>query len=550
MLSPLLAALALLQFVAMAFLVIACLTAPVFHQIGLGKKSGTTYGVFGYCETISGCSSAKAQYNVPDEQAQGDNWAFSKHSRTILGHMLIATPVAAGLNFFAFLSLMMTLVSTLMSRDGNIRGSAFAFFVNLFFTALSFLASAFVCFVVFFSFWPHTTWITWLTIPAAALPLLEVPLVFLAHSRGSLRRGSKEVSDEDSDEEAVNMLPQDQTSFAEEKPLVLPDYNRRQEPVFKIDTASSDHSWKEKQAADERTRELSREHSFDNSYDNSYDHSIDHPHSQEEPQQVVSAIRSESRPGDIHAKHTPSISLSVGSSEYSEPVAHNTDSRAVLEDIIKDTLGEGAGTQLGSHPGSDHQDAESSFTSISQRAAARSAGPELAAMGMQQRSYQQQHQHPPMQALPGQRPMYRGVPAPRNMPMPQGYAYGPQQYSSRPHTQPRHAYRRPNGYMMPPRLAQQHGQPHPIAQPRPMVGQRPYQGAPMGGHPMQMGRSHQMAAYPGASNMSPPMAGGPMPTPNTATGPGGHYAPAYKKRMSAKNPIPSAAALNNTYGFR
>lgn len=550
MLSPLLAALALLQFVAMAFLVIACLTAPVFHQIGLSEKSGTTYGVFGYCETLSGCSSAKAIYDVPAEQAKGDNWAFSKHSRTILGKMLIATPVAAGLNFFAFLSLMMTLVSVLLSRSGTIKGSAFAFFVNLFLTALAFLASAFVCFVVFFTFWPHTTWITWLMIPAAALPLIEVPLVFLAHSRGPLSRGSDE--QEDSDDEAVGMLQREDTSFAGEKPLVLPDYGGRQEPVFKIDTASSDHSWKEKQAADERTRELSREHSFDNSYDNSYDNS----NTQGAPQQAVSAIHTESRPDNLRGKHAPSISLSLGSSEYSEPMARNTDSRAVLEDIIKDTLGGRSGGQSGSQQGSDHQDAESNFTSISQRAAARSAGPEIAPLGMQQRSHQQSQQHPPMQALPGQHPMYRGEPAPQNFsnsnqaPTPHGYGYVPHSYPPRPNAQPRHGYRRPNGYMMPPRLAQQHGQPHPMAYSRPMGGHHAYQANPMAAaQPMPMARPHAGPGYAGPSQMSPPMAGGPMPAPGVVNGTS-HYAPAYKKRMSAKNAIPSAAALNSTYGFR
>ncbi|WP_164144499.1 hypothetical protein [Serratia marcescens] len=46
--------------------------------------------------------------------------------------------VAAGLNFFAFLSLMMTLMSALMSRK-NSSSSAVAFFINLFLIVLAFL---------------------------------------------------------------------------------------------------------------------------------------------------------------------------------------------------------------------------------------------------------------------------------------------------------------------------------------------------------------------------------------------------------------------------
>ncbi|GAV55542.1 hypothetical protein ZYGR_0AV01740 [Zygosaccharomyces rouxii] len=541
MLSSLLAAITLLQFVAMAFLVIACLTAPVFHQIGLGKKSGTMYGVFGYCEDIAGCSKAKAQYDVHRGQAQGDNWLFNKSAREKLGHLLIATPVAAGVNFFAFLSLMITLLSALMSRR-NSPGSAIAFFINLFLIILSFLGSTFVCLVCFFTFWPHPTWVTWILIPAAALPLIEIPTVFLAHARGNsgssgMMRRRRPIPLEEPEDKFANNGPRDDDSFAEDKPLVLPDYTRRQnqEPVFKIDTASSDRSWKEKNAAEERTRELSREHSYENSYENSYDHSYDEP--VEVPassHQAVSVIHSDSQLGS--SENRARSMLSVGSSEYSEPVKANTDSRAVLEDIIKDTLG----TEDQQTRSSDHQDAESDFTSISQRATARSAGPETAALPQQQ-----QPPHPMMQPLPGQGPMHRNFAGPLPQQRP-GYGYQPQMYPAMPHTHPRHVYGRPNGYMMPPRLAQ----PHPMAMRNGGYGPAPHPMAMRNGgyglapHPMAM-RNYGPAPPP--SQMAAPMVGGPM-----GSSPSGspHFKPAYKKRMGAQNAIPSAAALNNTYGFR
>lgn len=533
MLSSLLAAIALLQFVAMAFLVIASLTAPVFHQIGLGEKSGTTYGVFGYCEDIAGCSKAKAQYSVPAEQAQGDNWLFNRDAREKLGHLLIATPVAAGVNFFAFLSLMITLISALMSRK-NSSGSAIAFFINLFLIILAFLGSTFVCLVCFFTFWPHVTWVTWLLIPAAVLPLIEVPTVFLAHARGNASSGGVARSriPIPLEEPDYSKEPGDDDSFAEDKPLVLPDYTKRQnqEPVFKVDTASSDGSWKEKQATEERTKELSREHSYDNSYDNSYEEPVEVP---DNSHQAVSVIRSDSYIGS--SENRAHSTLSVGSSEYSEPVQGNANSRAVLEDIIKDTIG--TDDQQSGTP--DHQDAESNFTSISERATARSAGPEAAAMPRQQ--------HPMMQPLPGQGPMHRNYMGPMPQPRP-GYGYQPQMYPPRPYSHPRHMYGRPNGYMMPPRLVQ----PHPMAMrnngygpaPHPMAMRNSgYGPAP---HPMAM-RNGGYGPAPPPSQMPAPMVGAPMGS-SSSSGP--HFKPAYKKRMGAQNAIPSAAALNNTYGFR
>lgn len=510
MLPSLLAAITLLQFVAMAFLVIATLTAPVFRQIGLGKKSETVYGVFGYCEAISGCSKPQAQYNVPNEQAQGDNWLFSKDAREKLGHLLIATPVAAGVNFFAFLSLMITVISSLMSRR-NSSGSAVAFFINLFLIILAFLGSTFVCLVCFFTFWPHPTWVTWLLIPAAALPLIEIPTVFFAHAGGSNKNRRREITFEEPEDKFANNEIADDDNYAENKPLVLPDYSMRQqpEPMFKIDTASSKNSLKDKHAAEERTRELSREHSYDNSYD-------EHEEVPENSHQAVSVIRSDSQLAPSSGNHAHSM-LSVGSSEYSEPVRPNTDSRAVLEDIIKDTFGNGDQQTRNS----DHYDAESHLTSISQRAAARSAGPEMAAM-------QYQQHHPMKQPLPGQAPVHRNHmgPIPQQRP-----GFQPRVY---PHTNPRHMYGRPNGYMMPPRLAQS----HPMAMRNPGYGSVP--------HPMAA-RNYGYGPAPPPSQMSAPMVGGPMGPPPSG---GPHYKPAYKKRMGAQNAIPSAAALNNTYGFR
>lgn len=97
--TVILSTITILQFVSMAFLIICCVTAPVFKQIGLSKYNDITYGVFGYCNG-NNCSKASASYNPSQFQESNDNWKINNHARGVLGKILIVTPIAAGLNFF------------------------------------------------------------------------------------------------------------------------------------------------------------------------------------------------------------------------------------------------------------------------------------------------------------------------------------------------------------------------------------------------------------------------------------------------------------------
>lgn len=167
-----------LQFVSMAFLIICCVTAPVFEQIGLSKYNSITYGVFGYCDS-DGCSKASALYNPSQFQENNDNWKINNHARGTLGKILIVTPIAAGLNFFSFLS---SFISTIIiTLQNNSTFSAILFFINLLFTVFGFLSASLICIVVFLLFYPNMTWCSWLLIPAAALPLVNIPIIFIGH---------------------------------------------------------------------------------------------------------------------------------------------------------------------------------------------------------------------------------------------------------------------------------------------------------------------------------------------------------------------------------
>lgn len=163
-----------LQFIAMAFLIIACVTAPVFKQIGLSKYDDVTYGTFGYCNS-DGCSSAQANYN-PQNLSTDGNWKMSSTARESLGKILIVTPIAAGLSFFA-------MFSSFFSQFGFFNSISGMFVVNLFFSVLGFLSSALICIVVFLLFFPNVTWCTYILVPAAVLNLISIPLAFLAYSQ-------------------------------------------------------------------------------------------------------------------------------------------------------------------------------------------------------------------------------------------------------------------------------------------------------------------------------------------------------------------------------
>ena len=172
---------AVLQFISMAFLIICCVTAPVFKQIGLSVHEDITYGTFGYCSPDDGCSKASASYDPYSLTASDSDWKMSSTARKALGSILIVMPIAAGLNFFAFVSAAVSFVLSIVKPNSGGSLPAANFIINLIFQLVAFLSAALMCIVSFLLFFPHVTWCTWLLIPAGVLPLLSLPLMFAAY---------------------------------------------------------------------------------------------------------------------------------------------------------------------------------------------------------------------------------------------------------------------------------------------------------------------------------------------------------------------------------
>lgn len=496
-----------LQFVAMALLIICSVTAPVFKQIGLSKYNDVTYGVFGYCNGDD-CSKASAVYSPVDADSDDSDsdWKMSNKARKSLGKILIITPVAAGLNFLSMISIVVAFIICLASGVS----SAVLFTINLVLAAISFLASALVCVVIFLLFYPHITWCTWLLIPAAVLPLVIIPFIFVAHSdakrdsdddlEGDELRGI--VEQDDVDESQFDSPRKDGNIYREmtgdntmtsltEKPLVLPNYGygnfNKQDSVFKVNTGTTDQSTMDKEKIDQSDLE-----------DEKNSHA------------AYSAINGDSNSNTNNGQQMNkpyATSLSLASSNYSDKHHHNPyqnqsrkDSRGILEDIIKDSFPAGDSTIEGANHLRSVSDNGSDFTSISQRAP------------------QQQYYPQP-------------VAAPLVHPAPHQQQRLPLNYRSAGPDSSDVLQNNPNFIAQAPR--RMHPQQNHLPQQFPQAQQYHPQG--------------QFNAYGNPYQNNYNRAAAPSSGPATSA----HYKPAYKKRMNARN-LPPASSLGgqNPYAFR
>lgn len=507
-----------LQFAAVAFLIICCVTAPVFKQIGLSKYDDITYGVFGYCETGKSCSTASASYNPNKLASDDDNWKMGDRTRSILGKILVITPVAAGLNFISFLSTIITFIISAVNGPT----SAASFTINLVFSIIAFLSSALMCIVIFLLFYPNVTWCSWLLIPAAVLPLIIIPLIFVAHSTTS--------DDDETDDDLLGIVQHDdvaESQFASpdknvdfykemsgdntatsltEKPLIVPNYGygnyNKQDSVVKINTSTTDQSTMSKEKLN----------------DFEYDEAERNSHT------AFSAINSDNNRSNSHQNKAPySAALSLASSEYSDKnfsqAQTQNNSRGVLEDIIKDSILDDRQPNGVNHMKSV-SDNGSDFTSISQRAAQQQPGPVQGGQMMGNR-------------VPGV--MDYATPQQKQQRMP-NYVRpaGPDPSDLVLQNNPN--FINPGQKRMQPQSAN--------------FNHYPQQYFPQNQHPQQQQKYYQQRqpnAYGGFQNNYNPNA-----VPNTAPVSSTHYKPAYKKRMGAKNMMPPASALNrnNPYEFR
>lgn len=216
--------LTVLQCIALAFLILACLSAPVFKNISLAKLGDIHYGVFGYCQQGEGCSSAKANYHPENLSSDDGDWKMKHDARKSLGNLLIVTPVAAGLTLLA-------LVTSFLCQFKHFDANTIWFCCNFSFSVLAFIASALCCISTILLFYPHVTWTAYILIGSAVLTLVCLPLCFLARSE-TASNGLGDGSDDEDGEYASSSSMRDklfkdelnQTDLTNMDDLSFPEY--------------------------------------------------------------------------------------------------------------------------------------------------------------------------------------------------------------------------------------------------------------------------------------------------------------------------------------
>lgn len=348
----------ILQFISMAFLIICCVTAPVIRQIGLAKFEGITYGTFGYCSSEGVCSSASASYGPESLTSDTSAWKLNDAARGRLGKILIVMPIAAGFNFLA---LIVTIVSLALSVfHSNFESiSAIMFIVNLIFDIIGFLTAALMCVVTFLLFFPKITWCSWLLIPAAALPLLTIPLIFIGFTSA---KSSSSMDLESDDQMPLSGRVDRDIEFSDINdknitPLVVPDF-RPNRNIYTTNTSTTDFSSieKEKEEFEFSARERSNTPDLSNGQTPYVDDSM--------KRESYSPIDDE----DNTQKPGISKSVSLESSVYSrKDIEKGQNNSRILEDIMNDYNADGSNPSEDERKSVTSDSKLSDFTSVSQR---------------------------------------------------------------------------------------------------------------------------------------------------------------------------------------
>lgn len=208
------AAVALLQLVALVFLILATISVPVAQTFYLGKAGDFTYGVFGYCDLGSGCLSATFPWVPSSVDDSVNNWSMSTSARDSLAKILIIAPIAAGICLIAFaLSI------------GAMFGLHTVAIIAIVATVLGFLTSTIVCIVTILLFNPNVGWTGWILVGSAAAMLISIPLLVLGIKFGEyegINDSSSTLNDGFDNYADVGRGGNDLTTFEETKFGYLP----------------------------------------------------------------------------------------------------------------------------------------------------------------------------------------------------------------------------------------------------------------------------------------------------------------------------------------
>ncbi|KAI5309853.1 regulator of ime2 [Ascosphaera atra] len=172
--------LAILLFIAFAFLVIATITTPVIKQLRIAVVDDVYYGVLGYCkgDGDGNCSGYSVGYD-PDKPLSDSNASFSlSHSiRNDLTPVLIVHPVAALLSLTSF--------SLTIAMHFRAPGHSPRFLLAVLLLLLpTFLVTLLAFIIDILVFEPHLAWGGWLVLASTVLHLIT--LVLLCFLRRSL----------------------------------------------------------------------------------------------------------------------------------------------------------------------------------------------------------------------------------------------------------------------------------------------------------------------------------------------------------------------------
>ncbi|EDO14586.1 hypothetical protein Kpol_295p2 [Vanderwaltozyma polyspora DSM 70294] len=500
-----------MQFTSMAFLIICCVTAPVFKQIGLSKYNNITYGVFGYCDTSADtCSKASASYDPYTLQNDSDNtnWKLSSKARDSLGKILIVTPIAAGLNFFSFLFSLFMVIMSFMSSE--LASASVIFILHLFVAGIGFLAATLICIVVFLLFYPNVTWCSWILIPAAALPLVSIPLIFFAHSYSTSPSYNDDSSIDGEDREIVRILDEDDMmkkqygdiSKGIDEPIEISPFSNPQNGSH-VDSSST----------------IATSNVDEKIYKNNSNANTDElGNGLEKSETAYSAIDSQRLPvkqNSIHSheKKIPSLS-STSSSSYS-------DKERFLANLVK----ESDNREIF---GSNDNASDSGLTSVSQRG----VNPyfQQAAMHHQPQQQPQQPQQPQQNFNNNRNQMQYPNSQMRNVNQSQ-----PRYNNHQPQNMSYNQYNNGNAPMYNNQRNMQRAMPNNYHNQYQQMPQQNY-------YPQQQ---FQPRAKPQYNNNYPPQ----QMMPNGRQVTSNRYQPAYKK-MQGRNNIPNASAMDNAYNFR
>lgn len=156
----------ILTLVTFVFLLLATISTPVFNIFNLGKTAESTYGIFGTCQ---GTVCSKATYPVKlSEIEPATTWLLANTTRDNLAKIFIVAPIALGFSFITFI----LLIASLFTSNTVV-------LVALVVNVISFITTTLIAVIVVLVFYPNVAWTGWILIGAAGGSLISLICLIL-----------------------------------------------------------------------------------------------------------------------------------------------------------------------------------------------------------------------------------------------------------------------------------------------------------------------------------------------------------------------------------